>query len=72
MKSFPQRIETLAKIQLMEGIDIAADELFVKFETRVRRTHFYIFPSFAYSQHFNMGTECTELLSTFNEWLAMI
>jgi hypothetical protein len=72
MKSFVQGIETRSKIQPVEGIGIGSAELLVKFEERVRRTHFHIFPSFPYSQRLGVGTECLELLSTFKEWLAMI
>jgi hypothetical protein len=72
MKSFVQSIETRAKVQPMQGIGFGACELLVEFEARSHRTHFHILPPFPYSLYLGVGTECPELLGTFNEWLAMI
>ena len=72
MKSFVQGIEARPQIHPMEGIGIGADEVLIKFEAGVRRTHFKKFSPFPYSQRFGMGTERPELFGIFNEGLTVI
>jgi hypothetical protein len=72
MKPFAQGIETRPKIHPMEGIGISRIEVLVKCETRISRTHFNIFMSFAYSQGLGVSTKRPELFGIFNERLTVI